>query len=265
MPHRECASHCRYRRRELKAGYELAMNRRACVRESFRWCKVQPRLNKSRFKGWPSAVSAGCALRIAPDVSKGNHLTTPPAAQATFPPMGRAPVRRWERTGDRVGPTLELVSHPDVLRAAGPRDLMKSRRMLTVKNFSHILAITVFSAVAPAVAADPSTVDPDLVQFRQAYTTGSGLAYVVIKDEKGDKVYRYGDASRQAAQKDTRGYMLFTCSLPHVFVVQSPPDKAALLKARVVKSGEPEFAELDVKYLTDCKNPLVKSAVPRTK
>jgi hypothetical protein len=128
--------------------------------------------------------------------------------------------------------------------------------MLIVKNFCHMLTVAVLSAVAPAVAADPSAADLDLVQFRQAYTTGSGLAYVVIKDEKGDKVYRYGDASRQAAQKDTRGYMLFTCSLPHVFVVQNPPDKAALQKARVVKVGEPEFAELDVKYLTDCKNPL---------
>src|SRR5215472_1551253 len=104
-----------------------------------------------------------------------------------------------------------------------------------------MLTIAVFSVVAPALAADPSAADLDLVQFRQAYTTGSGLAYVVIKDEKGDKVYRYGDASRQAAQKDTRGYMLFTCNLPHVF-------------------GKPEFAELHVKYLTDCKNPLVKSA-----
>jgi hypothetical protein len=137
--------------------------------------------------------------------------------------------------------------------------------MFSVKNFSHMLTIAVFSLVAPAVAADPSTADPDLVQFRQAYMTGSGLAYVVIKDEKGDQVYRYGDASRQAAQKDMRGYMLFTCNLPHVFVVQNPPDKAALLKARIVKVGEPEFAELDVKYLTDCKNPLVKSALPRTK
>lgn len=134
-----------------------------------------------------------------------------------------------------------------------------------MKYFCPVLTIAVFGAIAPAVAADPSAADPDLIQFRQAYTTGSGLAYVVIKDENGDKVYRYGDASRQAAQKDTRGYMLFTCNLPHVFVIQKPPDKAALQKARVVKVGEPEFAELDVKYLTDCKNPLVKSALPRTK
>jgi hypothetical protein len=127
------------------------------------------------------------------------------------------------------------------------------------------LAPAVFLVVAPAMAADPPAADPDLAQFRQAYTTGSGLAYVVIKDDKGDKVYRYGDASRQAAQKDTRGYMLFTCNSPHVFVVLNPPDKAALLKARVVKVGEPEFAELDGKYLTNCKNPLVKSALPKVK
>ena len=102
----------------------------------------------------------------------------------------------------------------------------------------------------------------DLAPFRQAYTTGSGLSYVVVKDDKGEQIYRYGDASRQAAQKDTRGYMLFTCNSPHVFVVQNPPDKTALLKARVVKAGEPEFDDLDAKYLAGCKNPLVKSAVP---
>src|SRR5215475_15906988 len=118
-------------------------------------------------------------------------------------------------------------------------------------------------AAGGALAADPPAADSDLGQFRQAYTTGAGLAYVVVKDDKGEKVYRYGDASRQAAQKDTRGYMLFTCNSPHVFVVQNPPDKAALLKARVVKIGEPEFAQLDGKYLTNCKNPLVKSALPK--
>src|SRR5262245_29904808 len=137
--------------------------------------------------------------------------------------------------------------------------------MHDMNKLAATLAPAVFLVVAPAMAADPPAADPDLVQFRQAYTTGSGLAYVVIKDDKGDKVYRYGDASRQAAQKDTRGYMLFTCNSPHVFVVLNPPDKAALLKARVVKVGEPEFAQLDGKYLTNCKNPLVKSALPKAK
>jgi hypothetical protein len=72
--------------------------------------------------------------------------------------------------------------------------------MLDVKNFTLMLTVAAFNAVAPAAAAEPPAADPDLVQFRQAYTTGSGLAYVVIKDDKGEKVYRYGDASRQAAQ-----------------------------------------------------------------
>jgi hypothetical protein len=87
----------------------------------------------------------------------------------------------------------------------------------------------------------------------------------VVKDDKGERIYRYGDASRQAAQKDVRGFMLFTCNSPHVFVAKNPPDKTALLKARVVKSGDPEFADLDAKYLAGCKNPLVKSALPKTK
>jgi hypothetical protein len=136
--------------------------------------------------------------------------------------------------------------------------------MLNVKKFALMLASAAF-VVAPAMAADAPAADPDLAQFRQAYTTGSGLSYVVVKDDTGEKVYRYGDASRQAAQKDMRGYMLFTCNSPHVFVVQNPPDKAALLKARVVKVGEPEFANLDAKYLAGCKNPLVKSALPKAR
>jgi hypothetical protein len=115
------------------------------------------------------------------------------------------------------------------------------------------------------LAADAPVADPDLAQFRQAYTTGSGLAYVATTDDKGEKFYRYGDASRLTALKNARGYMLFTCNSPHVFVVQNPPDKAALLKARVVKAGEPDFATLDTKYLAGCRNPLVRSALPKTK
>ena len=100
-------------------------------------------------------------------------------------------------------------------------------------------------AATGAFAADPPAADPALAQFRQAYTTGTGLSYVVIKDDKGERIYRYGEASRQAAQKDMRGFMLFTCNSPHVFVVDNPPDKAALLKARVVKADEPDFKDLD--------------------
>ncbi|HEY7551935.1 MAG TPA: hypothetical protein VH913_20725, partial [Hyphomicrobiaceae bacterium] len=66
----------------------------------------------------------------------------------------------------------------------------------------------------PALAEDTG---PALEQFRAAYESGTGLAYVVIADEKGERVYRYGDASREAARKDKRGFMLFTCAAPHVF------------------------------------------------
>ncbi len=133
-----------------------------------------------------------------------------------------------------------------------------------MRKLAFAAPLVAILAATPAIAADPPAADPDLAQFRQAYTTGSGLSYCVIAGHKGEQVYRYGDASRQAAQKDTRGYMLFTCNSPHVFVVQNPPDKAALLKARVVKAGEPEYRDLDAKYLSGCKNPLVKSAIPKT-
>lgn len=107
--------------------------------------------------------------------------------------------------------------------------------------------------------------DPDLTKFRSAYTSGDGIAYVAIKDEKGERIYRYGDASRLTAKKDTRGYMLFTCASPHVFILQKPEDKTALMKAEVVKAGEARFAELDSKYVSNCRNPLVKSAIPKGK
>ena len=82
--------------------------------------------------------------------------------------------------------------------------------------------IVAMLAAPAAIAADPPAADPDLAPFRQAYTSGSGLSYVVVKDDKGERIYRYGDASRQAAQKDTRGFMLFTCNSPHVFVAKNP-------------------------------------------
>lgn len=115
---------------------------------------------------------------------------------------------------------------------------------------------------AHAFAADS---DADVEKFRAAYTAGSGLAYVVVNTDKGELVYRYGDASREAAKKDKRGFMLFTCARPHVLVSDSVSDRAALAKAKVVKAGEAGFAELDAKYLSGCKNPLVKSALPKKK
>jgi len=125
-----------------------------------------------------------------------------------------------------------------------------------------IAALALPLAVMPALGAEQAIPDAELAQFRAAYTSGEGLAYVVIKDEKGEQVYRYGDASRLTAKKDTRGYMLFTCASPHVFLPQKAEDKAALLKAEVVKPDDARFAELDSKYLTGCHNPLVKSAIP---
>ena len=92
--------------------------------------------------------------------------------------------------------------------------------------------------------------DADLAQFRAACTTGEGLAYVIINDDKGEHIYRYGDAS--PAQRDMRGYVLFTCAAPHVFIPQKADDKVALSKAVVV-------------ILANCHNPFVaeKSAQHR--
>lgn len=129
------------------------------------------------------------------------------------------------------------------------------------------LAVLAFAgtllAAAPALAQDSSA---ELEKFRAAYTSGKGLSYVVINDDaKGERVYRYGDASREAAKKDKRGFMLFTCAAPRVFVSDSVSDRAALAKARVVQAGEPDFAALDAKYIKGCKNPFVKSALPKSK
>lgn len=131
-----------------------------------------------------------------------------------------------------------------------------------MKKTAILAAIALPLVATPALAADP---DPALAQFRAAYTAGDGIAYVVIPGEKGERIYRYGDASRLTAKKDPRGYMLFTCAAPHVFVQEKAEDKAALLKAKVVKADDAGFADLDAKYLAGCKNPLVKSAIPKKK
>lgn len=136
-----------------------------------------------------------------------------------------------------------------------------------MKKFAAVALVTIpmmaSSAWAQTAPAQPAPAQDELSSFRAAYTAGDGLAYVVVPDEKGEKIYRYGDASRQTAKKDNRGFMLFTCNSPHVFVAQDPKAKAALLKAKVVKANEPGFADLDAKYLAGCKNPLVKSAIPQ--
>ena len=110
--------------------------------------------------------------------------------------------------------------------------------------------------------ASPSP-KPDLTQFRDAYISGDGLAYVIIKDEKVERIFRYGDESRSAAKLGTRSYTLFTCNAPRILSPESEEDVAILLKATVVKRGELQFADLDAKYVTMCNNPLVKSAIPK--
>ena len=37
------------------------------------------------------------------------------------------------------------------------------------------------------------------------------------------------------------------------------------MKAEVVKLGDPRFAELAHKYVSSCRNPLVRSAIPKGK
>jgi hypothetical protein len=114
----------------------------------------------------------------------------------------------------------------------------------------------------PLLAEDTG---PALERFRAAYEAGHGLSYVVIAEEKGERVYRYGDASREAAKKDKRGFMLFTCASPHVFETDRISHRVALTKAKVVHAGDPDFAQIDARYLQGCKNPFVKSAVPQGK
>jgi hypothetical protein len=115
--------------------------------------------------------------------------------------------------------------------------------------------------VVPALAADPA-VDPDLTQFRAAYILGDGLAYVVINDDKGEQIYRYGDVSWLIAKKDAYGYMLFTCNSPHLFIVQKAENKAALTKATMVKPEDPRFEKLMRSICLDATT-LVKSAIPK--
>jgi hypothetical protein len=136
-----------------------------------------------------------------------------------------------------------------------------------VKKFALIAIASAIGAVMGATLfgallfADDT--GPAVEKFRAAYGTGKGLSYVVLKDDKGEHVYRYGDASREAAKKEKGGFMLFTCLLPHVFETDRISHRVALAGAKVVHAGEPGFAELDARYLAGCKNPFVKSAIPK--
>jgi hypothetical protein len=132
-------------------------------------------------------------------------------------------------------------------------------------NVKKLLLIAPLGAALLALPALAEDTGPALEKFRAAYESGTGLAYVVITDEKGERVYRYGDASREAARKDKRGFMLFTCAAPHVFDTDRISHRVALASAKVVHAGESGFEDLDAKYLKDCRNPFVKSAVPKVK
>jgi hypothetical protein len=136
----------------------------------------------------------------------------------------------------------------------------------TVKKLAIIAAIGA-SLGATLLSSQLRAEDtgPALEKFRAAYESGTGLSYVVIKDDKGEQIYRYGDASRAAAKKEKSGFMLFTCMLPHVFEVDRISHRAQLAAAKVVHAGEPAFEELDARYLKGCPNPLVKSAIPKAK
>ena len=130
-----------------------------------------------------------------------------------------------------------------------------------MKKSALIALLAALLLATPLQAQD----DAALEKFRAAYTAGKGLSYVAVPGEKGERLYRYGDASREAAKKDKRGFMLFTCNAPRVFISDSVSDRATLGKAKVVHAGEPSFADLDAKYLAGCKNPFVKSAIPQSK
>ena len=131
-----------------------------------------------------------------------------------------------------------------------------------MNRFLSLLAFYLF-CLGSAFAQDTKPPFDELSDFRVAYAAGKGLAYVAVKDGKGQIIYRYGDASREAAKRDKRGFMLFTCSAPRPLVIQDPRAVESLKNARVVKAGEPEFAELDRKYMSGCRNPMVRSALPK--
>jgi hypothetical protein len=100
----------------------------------------------------------------------------------------------------------------------------------------------------------------DLARFRAAYLSGDGLAYVVVNEETGEQIYRYGDPSRSKAKKNAQ-YTLFLCDTPYIFSPREPEDLAALLRATVVNPWDSEFDQLDAKYLSICRG--ARSAIPR--
>jgi hypothetical protein len=122
---------------------------------------------------------------------------------------------------------------------------------------------TIMSATLPGAQLRAQDTGPAVEKFRAAYESGQGLSYVVLKDDKGERIYRYGDASREAAKKERSGFMLFTCLRPHVIELDRLSHRAKLATAKVVHAGEPGFEDLDARYLKGCLNPLVKTAISK--
>src|SRR5262249_15978382 len=102
--------------------------------------------------------------------------------------------------------------------------------------------------------------DVDLARFRAAYTSGNGLAYVLLNNEEGEHIYRFGDEARLAAEQSMGEYKFFSFNIPRVFTTRNAEDKTALLSATVVRPGDPRFAELDSAYISGCNN-IVPSAI----
>src|SRR5262245_912992 len=100
---------------------------------------------------------------------------------------------------------------------------------LTVKKLAIIAAMSAsMSATLLSSQLRAEDTGPALEKFRAAYESGTGFSYVIMKDDKGQHIYRYGDASRAAAKKEKSGFMLFTCMLPHVFEVDRISHRAQL-------------------------------------
>src|SRR5262245_16797045 len=157
------------------------------------------------------------------------------------------------------------MSHRD---SASIHDTFTTRRAFACRKGVSVRNLLVIASAGAALLATPLLAEdtgPAVERFRAAYEAGSGLSYVVMADEKGERVYRYGDVSREAARKDKRSFMMFTCASPHVFETDRISHRVALAKAKVVHADEPGFVEFDAKYLRGCKNPFVKSAVPQAK
>lgn len=134
-----------------------------------------------------------------------------------------------------------------------------------MNKLAVIAAATIMGATLTGTQLRAQDTGPAIEKFRAAYESGQGLSYVVMKEDKGERIYRYGDASRQAAKKEKAGFMLFTCARPHVLELDRISHRARLAAAKVVHAGEPGFEELDARYLKGCLNPLVKTAIPKAK